>query len=202
MMGSCWKELFWCTFWYLPSESSMIPKWIKCKERRGKQGKGPMQSQKNKAGDLMLSKPLAQNTNRASSLPCAYWLNNKPIRFCHNLSQFDLDFLFLLIKSMLSDTIWKRCLLASLNLIQFLTPTPGHMSSSDVQPINYLIRRPQKARGMVRLRDKAGLGNILAILLAKGKKSFFLPRQNVCSLKDPYYNILLYHTCLDFCVHW
>lgn len=53
----------------------------------------------------MLSKPLAQNMNRASSLPYAYWLNNKPIRFCHNLSQFDLDFLFLLIKSMLSDTI-------------------------------------------------------------------------------------------------
>ena len=136
MMGSCWKELFWCTLWYLPSESCIDPKWTKCKERRGKQGKGPMQSQKNKAGDLMLSKRLAQNMNCASSLPCAYWLNNKPIRFCHNLSQFDLGFLFLLIRSVLNDTIWKRCLLASLNLTQFLPPTLGHMSSSDAQPIN------------------------------------------------------------------
>lgn len=53
----------------------------------------------------MLSKRLAQNMNCASSLPCAYWLNNKPIRFCHNLSQFDLGFLFLLIRSVLNDTI-------------------------------------------------------------------------------------------------
>ena len=127
---------------------------------------------RNKAGDLMLSKALAQNMNLASSLPyiCAYWLNNEPIHFCHNLSQFDLDFMFLVIKSMLNDTMWKRYLLPSLNLTQFLPPIPGHMSSSDAQLINYLILRPQKARGMVRFRAKAGLGDILVILLAKGKK--------------------------------
>lgn len=56
-------------------------------------------------------------------------------------------------------------------------PIAWRMPSSDTQPINYLILGPKKARGMVKLGDRARLGNILVILLAKEKKTrLFLPR--------------------------